>query len=166
MRPLAPSRGSVHPSPDGVLPRPRPGSALSDGTLKPRGVNVFRGANADQAWFPGHGWVCLADTLSPARRTLARPAPAACAPRAAQQRALAPRPGAPPSFSAACAGGAGSASRCPSQGASHTQARGKKLSVSREDAHIRRNPLGDAVRVSAITFVCSHSRGKQQCTWP
>lgn len=43
---------------------------------------------------------------------------------------------------------------------------GKKLSVSREDAHIRRNPLGDLVRVSAVTFVCSHSRAKQQCTWP
>lgn len=165
MRPLAPSRGSVHPSPDGVLPRPRPGSALSDGTLKPRGVNVFRGANADQAWFPGHGCVRLADTLSPARRALARPAPAACAPRAAQQRALARRPGAPPSFSAACAGGAGSASCCGSQGASHTQAR-PRLGRTGPFQNIRRNPLGDAVRVSAVTFVCSHSRGKQQCTWP
>lgn len=63
--PCTPARMGCTRAPDRVLPRPRLGSTLSDGNLKPLGVDAFRGANVDQAWCSGHACVYSADSRFP-----------------------------------------------------------------------------------------------------
>lgn len=179
MRPSAPSRGSVHPSPDGVHPSPRWGAAAPEAgehcvRRKPKTPRreCFQRSLAFRA-----RCVYGADILSPTRIALGKPG----AGRVRSRRRAAegahptlggarPRPRVLDTCLAPARPSAAPGQVCLllsiGRGEPYTGPGEKLLSVSREDTNIRRNPLGDTVRVSAVTFVWSHSQRKQQCTCP